>query len=127
MRAFEFLKEDAGDIKPLADIVTALTALHNRVIEGELPKKLPTAMILRYIKNAGVTSIDYQDLLTANDDTEVGPAIKELISNITPDSIEFKTDIETSITNPDDVKTAAENPEEKVSKMADRALKRRQK
>jgi hypothetical protein len=126
MRASELLKEDEGS-RPYSNIVTALTVLHNRVLDKEIPNKLPTPMILRYIRNTGVTSMDYQDLLNANDDEDFGPAIQKLVANITPDLVEFNTDIETSVTNPEEVKTAAENPEEKVSKMADRALKRRQK
>jgi len=126
MRASDFicLREDIQDTDPYADITTAWSLLQKRVLDEELPEELPTAMVLRYIRNTGLTNIEYQDLIAAN---EVDEAMQELLANITPDKIKFKTEIGTSITNPDEVKAGAENPQEKVSKMADRALKRRQK
>lgn len=124
MRARDFISEDVSDSNQTADIVTALSLLHQRILNGELGNPLPTSMILRYIRNTGLTNIEYQDLITANDENE---AMKELLANITPDTVKFKTKIETTANNPDEVTQAADNPEQKVSKMADRALKRRQK
>lgn len=124
MRAKDFISEDVSDLNQAADIVTALSLLHQRILNGQLANPLPTSMILRYIRNTGLTNIEYQDLITANDENE---AMQELLANITPETVKFKTKIETTASNPEDVKSAAENPEEKVSKMADRALKRRQK
>ena len=126
MRAKDFINEDIGDLtdNQFADIVTVLSLLHQRVIDDEIPSELPTAMILRYIRNTGLTNIEYQDLIDAN---EQDPAMQELLANITPEKVKFKTEIQTTANNPDDVTAAAENPQEKVSKMADRALKRRQK
>jgi len=126
MRAKDFIKEDIGELtdNQFADIVTVLSLLHQRVIDDEIPSELPTAMILRYIRNTGLTNIEYQDLIDAN---EQDPAMQELLANITPEKVKFKTEIQTTANNPDDVTAAAENPQEKVSKMADRALKRRQK
>jgi len=124
MRAHDFIREDISDSAPLADIVTALSLLHQRILDDELPDELPTSMILRYIRNTGLTNIEYQDLIAANEEDE---AMQELLANITPETVKFKTSIATSAANPDDVAKAAENPQEKVSKMADRALKRRQK
>lgn len=124
MRAKDFISEDVSDLNQAADIVTALSLLHQRILNGQLANPLPTSMILRYIRNTGLTNIEYQDLITANDENE---AMQELLANITPETVKFKTKIETIASNPEDVKSAAENPEEKVSKMADRALKRRQK
>jgi hypothetical protein len=126
MRATDFIWEDLSDSynSRVADIVTVLALLHKRVMDDEIPSELPTAMILRYIRNTGLTNIEYQDLIDAN---EQDSAMKELLANITPEKIKFKTEIQTTANNPDEVKSAAENPEEKVSKMADRALKRRQK
>lgn len=124
MRLRDFVIEDVSDSNQIADIVTALSLLHKRVLDKEIPNELPTSMILRYIRNTGLTNIEYQDLITINDNDE---SMKELLANITPETVKFKTEIKTSATNPDDVKAAADNPQEKVSKMADRALKRRQK
>ena len=124
MRAVDFLIEDVSDTNQTADIITALSLLHKRVLDKEIPNELPTSMILRYIRNTGLTNIEYQDLILINDSDE---AMKELLANITPETVKFKTEIETSAANPDDVQAASENPQEKVSKMADRALKRRQK
>jgi hypothetical protein len=125
MRARDFLiRENVGDVEQLADISTTLSLLQQRILDNELPDELPTAMVLRFIRNTGLTNISYQDLLNANEQDE---ALKELLANITPDKIKFKTEIKSSISNPDEVKAGVENPQEKVSKMADRALKRRQK
>jgi hypothetical protein len=125
MRARDFLiRENVGDVEQLADISTTLSLLQQRILDNELPDELPTAMVLRFIRNTGLTNISYQDLLNANEQDE---ALKELLANITPDKIKFKTEIKSSISNPDEVKAVVENPQEKVSKMADRALKRRQK
>lgn len=124
MRAQDFIDEDIGDSNQFADIVTVLSLLQKRVKEGNLPAEVPTAMILRYIRNTGLTNIEYKDLINAN---ESGEAMKELLANITPQTIKFKSEIGASTTNPEEYSGATDNPQEKVSKMADRALKRRQK
>ena len=115
-------REDVGGAVD-ANLLTALSLLHKRVKEGEIPSELPTPMILRYVRNTGRTTFQYEDLIRAN---EENPVMKKFISNITPEKVKFNRGLDTSISNPEDIKAAADNPQEKVSKMADRALKRRQ-
>lgn len=119
-----FFKEDITGGEKFANLVTALSLLHKRVEQKEIPSELPTSMILRYVQNTGTLTFNYEDLIQAN---EVNPAMKKYIANITPEKVKFNTGIDTTANNPKDVVAAADNPEEKVSKMADRALKRRQK
>jgi len=105
-------------------LITALSLLHKRVKDGEIPVSLPTSMILRYVRNTGSSTFNYEDLINAN---ESNPIMKKYISNITPEQVKFNKGLDTAISNPEEITAAAENPQEKVSKMADRALKRRQK
>jgi hypothetical protein len=123
MRILDFFEEDLnGD--QYAGLITALSLLHKRVKDGEIPVSLPTSMILRYVRNTGSSTFNYEDLINAN---ESNPIMKKYISNITPEQVKFNKGLDTAISNPEEITAAAENPQEKVSKMADRALKRRQK
>lgn len=115
-------KEDVGSTLD-SNLLTALSLLHKRVKDGEIPSELPTPMILRYVRNTGSTTFQYEDLIKANKEN---PVMKKFISNITPEKIKFNKGLDSSVNNPEDIKAAADNPQEKVSKMADRALKRRQ-
>jgi hypothetical protein len=122
MRARDFLLEaDSGDF---GKILTAVSLLHSKIIDGEMTQQIPTGMVLRYIKNTGITNFSYADLLVANDKE---PALKSLIKNINPDTITFTSDVTQNITNPEEYIGGADNPEQTVSNMAKSALKRRQK
>ena len=121
MRARDFLSEsDSGDF---GKILTAVSLLHNKIVDGELTQQIPTGMVIRYIKNTGITNFSYADLLVANDKE---PALKNLIKNINPDTITFTSDTTQNITNPEEYIGAADNPEQTVSNMAKSAMKRRQ-
>lgn len=124
MRLSSFFTEETKGSEQYANLVTALSLLHRRIEQGELPPEVPTSMILRYVQNAGTVAFGYEDLLQAND---INPVMKTYIANITPKKVKFNVGIDSSVTNPDKVIAAADNPEEKVSQMATRALKRRQK
>jgi hypothetical protein len=80
-------------------------------------------MVLRYISNTGLTGFTYQNLIAAN---EAEGSIKEMLKNITPETIKFTTDSQSQIDNPEEYKAAADNPEQTVSNMAKSAMKRRQ-
>lgn len=120
-----FFTEDIGS-EQFSNLVTALSLLHQRVKEGEIPAELPTAMILRYVRNTGNLTFTYEDLILANEDKKVGRILKKFIANITPEKVKFNKGLDTSFSNPEDIKSASQNPEEKVSQMAKRALNRRQ-
>lgn len=121
MRAKDFLLEaDNGDF---GKILTAISLLHNKIVDGELTQQIPTGMVIRYIKNTGITNFSYADLLVANDKE---PALKNLIKNINPDTITFTSDTTQNITNPEEYIGSADNPEQTVSNMAKSAMKRRQ-
>lgn len=122
MRLRDFINE--GDFQDtLGSIATTLSLLHRRVTEQEIDAEQPTARILRFIRNSGVASFTYHDLIDANERSD---GIRNIIANITPKFVKFKTDLDLQASNPGEVTAAAENPQEKVSKMANRALKRRQ-
>ena len=124
MRLSSFFEDEIKGSEQYANLVTALSLLHRRVEQGEIPPELPTSMILRYVQNTGTVAFGYEDLIQAN---EVNPVMKTYIANITPKKVKFNIGIDSSVENPDKVIAAADNPEEKVSQMANRALKRRQK
>jgi len=126
MRAWEFLKED-NDVQPViqyADVLMVLGQIQREVIDKGIKPEIPTDMVLDYVRNAGINSFDYDDLLKAN---ETLPAMKELVKNITPDVVTLTTGTKQTVANPqDDLAQTAKNPEQTVSDMAKGALKRRQ-
>jgi hypothetical protein len=125
MRASDFIKEDEDnqDRGDYGNIITALNLLHNKVIRGEIASELPTPMVIRYISNTGLTGFTYQNLIAAN---EAEDSIKEMLKNITPETIKFTTDSQSRVDNPEEYTAAADNPEQTVSNMAKSAMKRRQ-
>lgn len=124
MRAHDFIKEDLDDQDSgeYGNIVTALNLLHNEVIDGNLGPEIPTEMVIRYVRNTGINSFTYRDLLAAN---EAAPALKELIKNITPETVKFSSNSTDRVSNPGDYTSASTNPEQTVSNMAKSAMKRR--
>lgn len=130
MRFSEILREDErnngssdADVDA-ANVVTALDLIRNRIKDSNLPYEIPVNVVLKMIQNTGVPGFSYHDLITSN---ENNPAIKTLIKNITPDHITFASDIEPTVSNPDEYTGAVDNPEQTVSNMAKSAMKRRQK
>ena len=125
MRAVDFIKEDEDnqDRGDYGNIITALNLLHSKVVKGEIPPELPTPMVIRYITNTGLTGFTYQNLIAAN---KSQGSIKEMIKNITPETIKFTTDSQIQVDNPEEYTAAADNPEQTVSNMAKSAMKRRQ-
>lgn len=123
MRASDFLLEDDEPSDQYANIVTVLDLVQEKVRNGELSEELPTQLIIRLIRNTGISSFSYADLLAANEDNE---SMKNIVKNITPTKISFVKDIGQSVANAQDVTAAATNPEQTVSNMAKSAMKRRQ-
>ena len=125
MRASDFIKEDEDnqDRGDYGNIITALNLLYNKVVRGEIASELPTPMVIRYISNTGLTGFTYQNLIAAN---EAEDSIKEMLKNITPETIKFTTDSQSRVDNPEEYTAAADNPEQTVSNMAKSAMKRRQ-
>ena len=123
MRASDFLLEDDEPSDQYANIVTVLDLVQEKVRNGELSDELPTQFIIRLIRNTGISSFSYADLIAANEDNE---SMKNIVKNITPTKISFVKDIGQSVANTQDVTAAAANPEQTVSDMAKSAMKRRQ-
>lgn len=123
MRASDFLFEDDEPSDQYANIVTALDLVQEKVRSGELSDELPTQFIIRLIRNTGISSFSYADLIAAN---EANESMKNIVKNITPTKISFVKDIGQSVANTQDVTAAAANPEQTVSDMAKSAMKRRQ-
>jgi hypothetical protein len=123
VRASDFLLEDDEPSDQYANIVTVLDLVQEKVRNGELSDELPTQFIIRLIRNTGISSFSYADLIAANEDNE---SMKNIVKNITPTKISFVKDIGQSVANTQDVTAAAANPEQTVSDMAKSAMKRRQ-
>lgn len=123
MKSYEFLREDElSSIE--ANVMAALNLLANKIKEGNLPDELPTNMIIRYIRNTGVSNFNIENLVDLN---EKNSSLKNIIKSISKNRVVFTTDgikdEKSSETSSDaDTSNAEKNV---VSKMAKSALKRR--
>jgi hypothetical protein len=124
MKSYEFLKEDElSSIE--ANVFSALSLLAGKIKAGELPDELPTNMIIRYIRNTGISNFNVENLLDIN---EKNSSIKNIIKSISQNRIKFKTEnIPDADSDSDADSSSDENAAEKnvVSSMAKSALKRR--
>jgi hypothetical protein len=125
MRLLEFIDSDGSGGEQYTNVITALSLLQNRIQSGDLKPEIPTEMVIRYIRNTGLPSFTYQDLLAAND---AEPSMKNILKNITPETVSVAGAVTQTVANtPDSVTTAdAENPEQTVANMAKQAVARRQ-
>lgn len=125
MRFSEIVREGTNSNPEFAKVVTAISAMRNEVLAKNLKPEISTARVIATVRNTGLTSFGYQDLLAAND---AEPSMKNLVKNISPQSITLATGAEQSVDNPSDITANdAENPEQTVSNMAKSAAARRQK
>jgi len=107
------------------NVVTALNLLKNQILKGNLKSDVPTELVIRYVQNTGQASFTYQDLIDANENE---PGMKNIVKNITPDTVTVATDAGQSASNADsNAAQAAANPQQTVSNMAKSAAQRRQK
>lgn len=124
MRFSEIIREDNSNPE-FAKVVTAVSALRNEVIAKNLKPEISTDRVISTVRNTGLTSFGYQDLLAAND---AEPSMKNLVKNISPESITLALGSDQTVDNPTDLSpNDAENPEQTVSNMAKSAATRRQK
>lgn len=125
MRFSEIISEDNSNPE-FAKVVTAISALRNEVIAKNLKPEISTNRIIATVRNTGLTSFGYQDLVAAND---AEPSMKNLVKTISPDSTVLALGSEQSVDNPQDNLSPndVENPEKTVSNMAKSAATRRQK
>lgn len=124
MRASDFIREDIEDSDRANTVLTVLSLIHDKVMDGKIKPELPPEFVIRPIRNAGLPNFTLDDLKDAN---EKFPAIKNIIKQISDDKITFVSDDSSSITNAQDYQGAVDNPEQTVSNMAKSAMKRRQK
>jgi hypothetical protein len=123
MKSYEFLREDElSSIE--ANVMAALNLLANKIKEGNISNELPTNMIIRYIRNTGVSNFNIENLVDLNEKNE---SLKNIIKSISKNRVVFTTDgikdEKSSETSSDaDTSNAEKNV---VSKMAKSALKRR--
>ena len=128
MRANEFIIENT-DITPSSgytNIATAISLLQNHINQAGLSPKISTNLLIKLIQNTGIDNFDYASLLDANDNE---PAVKNLIKNITPETVTLVSTTDTDsevVNNPDTSTPVSPNPEAIVGNMAKSALKRRQ-
>jgi hypothetical protein len=123
MKSYEFLREDElSSIE--ANVMAALNLLANKIKEGNISNELPTNMIIRYIRNTGVSNFNIENLVDLNEKNE---SLKNIIKSISKNRVVFSTDgikDEKSSETSSDADTS--NTEKNVvSKMAKSALKRR--
>lgn len=124
MRFSEIVNE-AGSHSEYSKVVTAISALRNEVLAKNLKPEISTNRVIATVRNTGLTSFGYQDLLAAND---AEPSMKNLVKTISPETIILATGAEQSVDNPSTLSpNDAENPEQTVSNMAKSAAARRQK
>jgi hypothetical protein len=126
VRAFDFTFEDSEDDGSgiANNIVTALSLIQKKIKQGDLKSIQPTQFVIRLIRNTGLNTFTYQDLVTAN---QALPSIQNIIKQITPEQITFSSGVESPVTNADETNGVVNNPEQTVSNMAKSAMKRRQK
>lgn len=124
MRATDFLLEDEDSGDQYANIVTVLSLIQDKVQQGELEPSQQTQFIIRSIRNTGLSTFSYTDLIAANEES---PSMANIVKNITPDTVTFVSDNEETATNTPDATHTVDNPQQTVSNMAKSAAKRRQK
>ena len=123
MRFSEFV-EDVGASDEYAKVATALSLIQDEIRKRNLvPAEVSTKTVLRFIQNTGLQGFGYENLVDAN---SAEPAIKNIVSNITPDKVSFNIGTSQSASNSDDMAAAVDNPEQVVSNMAKSAMIRRQ-
>lgn len=105
-----------------AKIATALMVVFNRIKDGDLKPEVKLKTVVALVKNiTGLETFTDEDLRDARDRD---PAIKNVIKNITDESVEFATG-EANFDQESDTGVEA-NPEKVVGDMAKSAMKRRQ-
>jgi hypothetical protein len=103
--------------------VTALTQIQQRIVKNKLEPKMDINDVLDQLGNALRTDNFTADALRDLNDRNI--AVKNVVKNIEPDAVIFKTqdsdNLGASPTN------QFQDPQQTVSAMASKALKRRQK
>jgi hypothetical protein len=123
MRSYEFLAEDElSSIE--GNVIAALNLLAGRIKQGEMSDQLPVNMVIRYIRNTGISNFNIENLV---DISEKNESLKNIIKSVSKDKITFKTDNISSDKDDSDTSPEADQQQDKdtVSKMAKSALKRR--
>jgi hypothetical protein len=124
MRSYEFLAED--DLSSIeGNVIAALNLLAGRIKQGEMSDQLPVNMVIRYIRNTGISNFNIENLV---DISEKNESLKNIIKSVSKDKITFKTDNISSDKNDSDTSSEADDDQQDkdtVSKMAKSALKRR--
>jgi hypothetical protein len=127
MRFNDFIREEEQAISgDNSKIVTVLSLMQRKIEERGLKPEVSTGTVIKFIKNTGIPSFEYEDLLLVNDQFQ---AMGNIVKNITPQTVTFSTGAENSddsADNPED-KPISINPELAVPTMAKRAARRRQK
>lgn len=127
MRAWEFLAEAEDDsavsTDQFSDVTMVLGTIYSEVKAGKIKPEIPFDTLIARIQNE-IPTFDIDDLISANDQV---PAIQKMVKNI--DSQRGVVVMNTGkpdaeVTNQQ--ASAATNPEQTVSSMAQSALKRRQ-
>jgi hypothetical protein len=121
MKSYEFIKED--EISSMeANVMSALNLLASKIKEGELPNELPTNMIIRYIRNTGISNFNIDNLVDLN---EKNDSIKNIVKSISKNRIIFTTDGIKDSEPENESGQTQDQEKDVVSRMAKSAMKRR--
>jgi hypothetical protein len=127
MKSYEFLREEDELSSIEANVLAALNLLAGKIKSGELPNELPTNMVIRYVRNTGISNFSVDNLVDLN---EKNASLKNILKSISGNRIVFSTD-SIKDTEDDDIKSDTDDnsqepgAENTVSRMAKSALKRR--
>ena len=110
----------SGDDGPY-NLLTVLNFLKNRYEEKNLKPVVSTRSLINMVRNTGLRDFNYETLVAYNDD----PKIKGLISNLSKDTIELKSDLDSDSIQNQEIQNTPDSPANTVQKMAKRAMNKR--
>ena len=131
MRFYQIINEDdpfqAQGSSPHGappQLITVLNFIKNRAADQGVAPKINTVSLINMVKNTGVESFSYNDLVSANDNDST---IQNLIKSMNNDEIILNSD-DTDATSTDDNedKGMKMNPQDTVDAMAKRAASKRE-
>lgn len=125
MRFYQFVSEDeatkmGGNVPP--QLITVLNFIKNRAADQNVAPKINTVSLINMVKNTGVESFSYNDLVSANDNNDT---VKNLIKSMSNDEVILNSDNAEDVSTDDQENNAGKNPQDTVDTMAKRAANKR--
>lgn len=126
MRFYQFVSEDeatkmGGNAPP--QLITVLNFIKNRAADQNVAPKINTVSLINMVKNTGIESFSYNDLVSANDNNDT---VKNLIKSMNNDEVILNSDnSDDNVSTDDQENNAGKNPQDTVDAMAKRAANKR--